>query len=1121
MATYINDLRLKEISTGDESGTWGTSTNTNLELIGEALGYATQQVFGSDADATTTVADGASDPARAMYFKITSAGSLTATRTCTIAPNTVSRVMFIENATSGSQSIAISQGSGANVTIATGKTAVVYLDGAGSGAAVVDAMAGVDPGVTDTLAEVLTAGNTTTTDQKIQFRDAAIYINSSADGQLDLVADTEIQIAATTVDVNGTLAFDSLKGTGATTVTNILDEDNMASDSATAIATQQSIKAYVDSQVGSFDTLAEVLAQGNTTGGTDIAVGTGDDITFADNSKAIFGAASDLQIYHDGSNSYIKDDGTGDLRIWADSPNIATASGNKIFYGNAGSAELYTSGGTLRLATSATGIDVTGTVTADGLTVDGNPVINGTSPQLFLQTGASNTNWQIAAQENVANAFEISSGAADASAPDDTYTPRLVVDSSGNVIIGGTTAQAGDAVTLLPDGEVTAAGFYFSNNIGAAMNDTGIRKATTSTMVFDTASTERMRIEADGDVGIGTTGAVAFSAGSGLRIERAATATLRLQDTGAHGFEIRAAAGAAEFFSANSKPFTFNGSTSELMRIDSSGNVGIGVVPEAWHASWKALQIGPIGFVGSYQAGTTDITALGSNVYSDGTYKYIETDEAVIYKQQNGTHIFDVAPSGTANAAISWTTAMTIDNSGKILIGDSASHTDDLLQIETPASGGGHGIQIRRNDSNTDQGVGSITFGNNTATDLASISAKTDGATDNGALLFNTSVSGGTNTERMRIDSSGNVGIGVTPSTFLLPNGSTGALQLQSGGLLSAYSGNTYLSQNWYYNAGEKYIANGSASRYAQTGAEHVWSSAGNNTSGAGAGISWQERMRIDASGRVGIGGVPNTNWRNDLASQEVLMLGTEATLFADGGITTELFNNAYINNSDTVFNISTRGASRYQQYQGAHKWWTAASASAGSNINTELGITPKMTLDVSGNLLVGTTTSGDGVNYGVDGITTIKGEYGAMIKSTGGSGYEALSLWNTATSGTIYQAIFRDGASGAARGTITTNGSATAYNTTSDQRLKENIADADDAGSKIDAIQVRKFDWKADGSHQDYGMVAQELLEVAPEAVSAPEDPEEMMGVDYSKLVPMMLKEIQSLRARIAALES
>ena len=144
MATYVNDLRLKEITTGDESGTWGTSTNTNLELIGEALSYGTQDCFSSEANATTTVADGATDPARAMYFKVTSSATLSATRTLTIAPDSVSRVMFIENATTGSQSIAISQGSGANVTIATGKTKVVYLDGAGGGAAVVDAFSALE-----------------------------------------------------------------------------------------------------------------------------------------------------------------------------------------------------------------------------------------------------------------------------------------------------------------------------------------------------------------------------------------------------------------------------------------------------------------------------------------------------------------------------------------------------------------------------------------------------------------------------------------------------------------------------------------------------------------------------------------------------------------------------------------------------------------------------------------------------------------------------------------------------------------------------------------------------------------------------------------------------------------
>jgi hypothetical protein len=276
MATYLNDLRLTELATGEGSGTWGTTTNLSLELIGEALGYATQQVFGSDADATTTIADGASDPARAMYFKITSAGSLTATRTCTIAPNTISRVMFIENATTGSQSIAISQGSGASVTILTGKTAVVYLDGAGATAAVVDAMAGVDPGVTDTLTEVLVAGNTSggtnielSTTDKVQFRDAAIYINSSVDGQLDIVADTEIQIAATTVDLNGNLDVSGtalVTGVLTTTAATVFN-GGFASNADSTLGTDKKVQfrdsaIYINSSVdGQLDIVADTEIQ--------------------------------------------------------------------------------------------------------------------------------------------------------------------------------------------------------------------------------------------------------------------------------------------------------------------------------------------------------------------------------------------------------------------------------------------------------------------------------------------------------------------------------------------------------------------------------------------------------------------------------------------------------------------------------------------------------------------------------------------------------------------------------------------------------------------------------------------------------------------------------------------
>jgi hypothetical protein len=108
----------------------------------------------------------------------------------------------------------------------------------------------------------------------------------------------------------------------------------------------------------------------------------------------------------------------------------------------------------------------------------------------------------------------------------------------------------------------------------------------------------------------------------------------------------------------------------------------------------------------------------------------------------------------------------------------------------------------------------------------------------------------------------------------------------------------------------------------------------------------------------------------------------------------------------------------------------------------------------------------------------------------------------------------------GTNNGSIAWAGGVTTYNTVSDVRTKKNIVDAPDAGSLIDNIKVRSWDFKADDVHYRYGMVAQELLLVAPEAVTVPEDEEMMMGVDYSKLVPMLVKEVQSLRARLALLE-
>ena len=191
MATYVNDLRLKEIATGDESGTWGTSTNTNLELIGEALGYGTEGITTNADTHATTVADGSTDPGRAMYIKYT--GALDSDCTITIGPNTMSRMHFIENATtdsgsSGPYNIIISQGSGANVTIPNSHVKAVYLDGAGSGAAVTEAFTDLSVGgnlLIDGATPTLTIGDAGAEDTKIVFdgnaKDFYVGLDDSAD----------------------------------------------------------------------------------------------------------------------------------------------------------------------------------------------------------------------------------------------------------------------------------------------------------------------------------------------------------------------------------------------------------------------------------------------------------------------------------------------------------------------------------------------------------------------------------------------------------------------------------------------------------------------------------------------------------------------------------------------------------------------------------------------------------------------------------------------------------------------------------------------------------------------------------------------------------------------------
>ena len=293
MATYVNDLRLKEIATGDESGTWGTSTNTNLELIAEAFSFGTEAITTNADTHTTTIADGSTDPGRSLYLKYT--GTLDSACTITIGPNTVSKLWFIENGTSGSQNIIISQGSGANVTIPAGHVKAVYSDGAGSGAAIVDAFTDLNlagtttvdvlnvsgaltgsstiqgttitattafvPDASDgaalgtsslefsdlfladaavinlgddqdtTLTHVADTGILLNSTRQLQFGDSGTYIHQSADGVLDLVSDTELELNATTIDINGNADISGTLGvTGAVTADAGVSIDNITID---------------------------------------------------------------------------------------------------------------------------------------------------------------------------------------------------------------------------------------------------------------------------------------------------------------------------------------------------------------------------------------------------------------------------------------------------------------------------------------------------------------------------------------------------------------------------------------------------------------------------------------------------------------------------------------------------------------------------------------------------------------------------------------------------------------------------------------------------------------------------------------------------------------------------
>jgi len=336
---------------------------------------------------------------------------------------------------------------------------------------------------------------------------------------------------------------------------------------------------------------------------------------------------------------------------------------------------------------------------------------------------------------------------------------------------------------------------------------------------------------------------------------------------------------------------------------------------------------------------------------------------------------------------------------------------------------------------------------------------------------------------RMTLDASGNLGLGVTPSAWY-----AGAKAFQFGGtgaILNNGSNVSYYTHNAYFDTGWKYIGTGFANYFAMDTGVYKWFTAPSGT--AGNTISFTQAMTLNASGE--------------------LLLGTTSAFNTNAGRA-----NVSINGSSTaMYNLGVAGASAGYLYHSGTDMWLNNVKNGILSFYTNNAERSRITAD--GFLLVGRTSEITFSTNTTDGITLKPDRIDVSAASVA-----RITQVRDAT-GTLDR--FYNGSN--IVGSITCTTTATAYNTSSDSRLKSNIAAADDAGSVVDSIQIVKHDWKA-GGHVRYGVIAQDLYAVAPEAVKVGDDSEEVTdawGVDYSKLVPMLVKEIQSLRARVAQLES
>jgi len=391
------------------------------------------------------------------------------------------------------------------------------------------------------------------------------------------------------------------------------------------------------------------------------------------------------------------------------------------------------------------------------------------------------------------------------------------------------------------------------------------------------------------------------------------------------------------------------------------------------------------------------------------------------------------------------TTAVTIDTSQNVGIG-----TGSPAQRLHISSSGGTYIQV-------DNSANSITtyFGSSTTAGVAQVA---------GANPFAFFTNG---SERMRITSAGDVGIGATsvPAKLTIQSGGRYNIEIQPDTSLP------------YIQA------------YDRTGAVFQdFALLGNNLRFYTAST---ERMRITSGGNVGIG-----------TSSPAHTLDVQAATSVARFLSTTGTQPAYI------YVANTGGDFYFGRDNSAGSTFGAAAYSANIYANGAYPMifwtnsAERMRITSAGFLCLGTTSKN------ADGLLSI---------SADSSLYQAITIKDLSAGNNIYYIYFTNSSGGGA-GRIEHTGSTTvSYVTSSDARLKTNIVDSGSAQPIIESIKIREFDWVS-GEHQRFGVVAQELIDVAPEAVSIGRKEDDSWGVDYSKLVPHLIKYVQELNAKVEA---